>query len=99
MSKLDMKKRKLMIWVFVVLAILVIGGGFIRQHLGGSSFGINIDPNFDMPTITEQELACGSYYGMRDQKKPGTPDDWIWGDAGRSSLWHDPDEWNHPMKC
>jgi len=41
-------------------------------------------------TITYKELQCGGYYGFQDQKKIGTPDDWVWADAGMSSNWHAP---------
>jgi hypothetical protein len=43
-----------------------------------------------IPPITPQELEQGWYWGMKDQKKPGTPDDWIWVEAGRSSKWIKP---------
>ena len=41
-------------------------------------------------TITYKELQCGGYYGFQDQRKIGTPDDWVWADAGKSSNWHAP---------
>ncbi|VVB73455.1 Uncharacterised protein [uncultured archaeon] len=40
--------------------------------------------------ITDKELQCGGYYGFQDQRKVGTPDDWVWIDAGKSSNWHAP---------
>jgi hypothetical protein len=40
--------------------------------------------------INETELSCGWYYGFEDQKKEGTPDNWVWFDAGRSSIWKAP---------
>ena len=44
----------------------------------------------DIPQITEEELEREFYYGDKDQKKPGTPDDWIFIEAGRSSMWKKP---------
>lgn len=40
--------------------------------------------------ISDTELSLGWYYGSGNQKKPNTPDDWIYTDAGRSSCWHYP---------
>jgi len=42
-----------------------------------------------IPSITEKDLECGWYYGSESQKKPGTPDDWTWTSAGKSSHWSD----------
>jgi hypothetical protein len=44
-----------------------------------------------IPTITSQELDMGWYYGMVDQKKPKTPNNWVYYNGGRSSCWHKPD--------
>lgn len=39
--------------------------------------------------ITQQELERGWYWGNLNQKKPGTPDDWIHELEGtRSACWH-----------
>jgi len=43
-----------------------------------------------MPTITQDQLNNGWYWGFADQKKPGTPTDWLFSEAGRSSCWHRP---------
>lgn len=40
--------------------------------------------------LTETELSRGWYWGAEDQQKSGTPDDWIWQEAGRGSCWHAP---------
>lgn len=45
----------------------------------------------EAPTITDNERTQGWYWGTSDQKKPGTPKDWIYSDAGRNSCWHKPD--------
>jgi len=44
----------------------------------------------DIPQITSEELDREFYYGSEDQKKPGTPDGWIYIEAGRSSMWKKP---------
>lgn len=40
------------------------------------------------PEISAEDLRKGWYYGTFTQKKLGTPADWIYQDAGRSSCWH-----------
>lgn len=35
-----------------------------------------------------EDFLKGWYWGSEDQKIPGTPDDWVYTDAGRSSCWH-----------
>jgi len=42
--------------------------------------------------MSRMELKVGWYYGLEYQKKLGTPLDWIWVDAARSSRWQDPGE-------
>lgn len=36
------------------------------------------------------EFLMGWYFGTKDQKKPNTPQDWIYTEAGQSSCWHEP---------
>ena len=43
-----------------------------------------------IPAISTEELSLGWYYGQKDQKKPNTPANWIYTEAGRSSCWHEP---------
>ena len=43
-----------------------------------------------IPPITQDQLNNGWYRGNANQKKPGTPKDWIFREAGRSSCWHKP---------
>jgi len=38
--------------------------------------------------ISSQESDRGWYYGAKDQKKPNTPENWTYTEAGRSSCWH-----------
>lgn len=40
--------------------------------------------------LTGSELDRGWYWGNEDQKKPGTPESWVFTEAGRSSCWHKP---------
>ncbi len=42
------------------------------------------------PLIDDQELSVGWYWGDSTQKKTGTPEDWVYEEAGRSSCWHQP---------
>lgn len=44
--------------------------------------------NQNTASITQRELDLGWYWGFVDQKKSGTPDSWLFKDAGRSSCWH-----------
>lgn len=46
----------------------------------------------EIPSITQQELEKGWYWGSENQKKPGNPDNWIHDAEGtRSACWHKPD--------
>jgi len=45
----------------------------------------------ELPKLSEEILIKGWYWGFEDQKQPGTPDDWIYKEAGRSSCWHKPE--------
>jgi hypothetical protein len=67
------------------------------QNLCGNGVCENLEDFKSCPTdceetssITQQELERGWYWGNQNQKKPGTPDDWIYEEAGRSSCWHKP---------
>lgn len=42
------------------------------------------------PAFTEQDAARGYYYGTKEQKKSGTPADWIFVEGGRNSMWKSP---------
>ena len=44
-----------------------------------------------IPTITQNQLNNGWYYGSANQRKPGTPADWLFIERGRSSCWHKPE--------
>lgn len=43
------------------------------------------------PAITQSDLSQGWYWAMQNQKKPNTPANWVFTDAGRSSCWHQSD--------
>jgi hypothetical protein len=43
-----------------------------------------------IPEITQQEIDNGFYYSAENQKKPGTPGNWTFVEAGRSSMWKAP---------
>lgn len=51
------------------------------------------------PAFSERDLVCGAYYGDYNQKKPGTPVNWKWSYAGRSSGWYDPENPNRSPMC
>jgi hypothetical protein len=47
--------------------------------------------NNNIPTFTEKDLENGWYYGNLDQKKLGTPSNWVHiGDGTRSASWSAP---------
>lgn len=48
------------------------------------------EPDNTTPAILQDELQRGWYWGFVDQKKPGTPDAWVFSDSGRNSCWHVP---------
>ncbi len=69
-------------------------------QVGGDSLSARwVDPdlisdifNHNGPPITQEELTNGWYYGELNQKKPGTPDNWLHKNEGtRSAMWFDPD--------
>ncbi|MFH0979673.1 MAG: hypothetical protein V1803_01865 [Candidatus Roizmanbacteria bacterium] len=48
-------------------------------------------PLTDNNIISFDQLNKGWYWGSSDQKLLGTPSDWIYQEAGRSSCWHKPE--------
>lgn len=44
----------------------------------------------EIPGISPSDLEKGWYWGSENQKKPGTPKEWIFTEAGKSSCWHKP---------
>ena len=44
----------------------------------------------ELSSLPDSDLRRGWYWSTEDQKKLGTPDTWVFTEAGRSSCWHDP---------
>jgi hypothetical protein len=80
-------------WQIFLLILLLLGilGYFTARNEG---FVKQLPPlpqsEEKIPSISQTELSRGWYYGTELQKKPGTPDNWIYTEAGRSSSWHEP---------
>lgn len=85
-----MQTKTLMVVIFILL--LVIGGVWFVTQSNITIFTTNQDNQAEnIPAITEAELAQGWYFGEKDQKKPGTPDDWVHtGEGTRNAKWSDP---------
>ena len=79
------------LWKIITITIiiaLILGIVFFIYY---TDFYTNHYPySGNASSITEKELECGAYYGFYNQKKPGTPDNWVWRDVGKSSNWHSP---------
>lgn len=84
-------EKKNIILIVILALIIVIGGYFYYKYYYPYSG--------NAPAITEDELKCGTYFGFYNDKKPGTPSNWVWTDAGKSSSWHAPNNTNSPMTC
>ncbi len=88
-----MKKRVLIIvGIVTILLIIGIAGGYFYYKYFYPYSG-------NAPAISERDLFCGAYYGDYNQKKPGTPDNWRWSYAGRSSGWYNPNNPNRNPMC
>lgn len=37
--------------------------------------------------LTEEELSQGWYYGEQEEKKEGTPEDWVWINGSDNPKW------------
>ncbi|MEK7527483.1 MAG: hypothetical protein AAB574_00495 [Patescibacteria group bacterium] len=44
----------------------------------------------ELSSLPDSDLRRGWYWGTEDQKQLGTPDTWVFTEAGRGSCWHDP---------
>ena len=90
-EKEDEMKKSLLITILALLLIAII------------FFAIKLSKNYsysgNAPQITEKELKCGAYWGNSDQKKTGTPEDWIWVNSGRNSYWKTPNATISPAMC
>ena len=72
------KKYLIIICLIVIILIGITGFIYYKYYYPYSG---------NASTISEKELKCGGYLGTYTQKKPGTPDDWVWHSAGKSSVW------------
>jgi len=87
-----MKKRVWMIGIILIILIVIVIGGIYYKYVYPYSG--------NAPEITQEELECGTYYGQYNQKKPGTPDNWVHdGEGTMSATWHAPSNTNSPMDC
>lgn len=78
----------LKIFIAVLLIILITGGYFFIKRINPPTPTISNTVDSNAPYISEADLLNGWYWGDINQKKPGTPDDWVYTEAGRSSSWH-----------
>lgn len=86
----------IIIGIFVLIVLLIaffIYYNFYYPYTGNPYSG-------NAPPITEEELKCGAYFGDYNQKKPGTPDNWVLAAKGTmSSAWVDPNNPHSPFDC
>jgi hypothetical protein len=81
-------------WQMVALIFVIFGvlGYFIPRN---KEFVKYLSPPTQLeetiPSLSPSELSRGWYFGTKLQKKPGTPANWIYSEAGRSSCWHEPE--------
>lgn len=94
-----MMMRTLYVTLAVIAAVLLGVGGFAayRESVAPKPPSLSKPPSLApspdsnaIPTMTAQEQARGWYWGTAAQKKPETPNDWVYEEAGRSSCWHSP---------
>jgi len=87
------KKTKIIgITLVMILVVSIIVCAGIISYYRNVSENLN-DDSFcqDCPEISQEELAAGWYWGFIDQKKPGTPDNWLHrGEGTKSAMWFDP---------
>ena len=85
---------KKIVWVILIIILLLVIAGGIYYYQNKYPYSGNAGQ------ISARDLYCGSYYGQYNQKKIGTPSNWVHGLEGtESALWHAPDNWQHPMGC
>lgn len=93
-----MMRPILLMLTLVAITLLGVGGYAAYRELEPSTFPSQQTPIIptpssspqDIPAITKEEKIRGWYWGTRNQKKPETPNSWIYQNAGRSSCWHAP---------
>ena len=75
----------------ISVASIVASAGIMSHNRNASENSNNNSFCEDCPSITQEELAAGWYYGFINQKKPGTPETWIHvGGDSLSAMWVDP---------
>jgi len=76
-------------WVAVaVIAVIIVA--FFYYNSGAIKPTVLNTPTEEnsIPAITQNDISNGWYWGDENQKKPGTPADWIYQAGGRDSCWH-----------
>ncbi len=76
--------------IMVIIAVLLFASCFVYQK---STFsGMQNEQTLQNSALSSSlNPERGWYYGSKDQKKPGTPDDWVHDAEGtRSACWHKP---------
>ncbi len=90
-----MKKNKIVfiLIIFIVLIIISIYLLYINYKQENTPDNLLKLPatTEDITSLTQEELNRGWYWGLKDQKKSGTPNNWDFTEAGRSSCWHKPE--------
>jgi putative hemolysin len=67
------------------------GENITKEQMSGDTYMVCVINGEEYTGVNFQEFSQGWYWGDVDQKKPGTPDDWVLSGSGtRSSYWHKP---------
>src|SRR4030042_3647482 len=90
-----MKQKKIVFILIIFIVLIIISIYFLYRNYKQNKTS-EILSNIPTPTenvisLTQDELNSGWYWGLKDQKKPGTPNSWVFTEAGRSSCWHKPE--------
>jgi len=81
----------LIIVIFIAVLFFALSGWLFYQNRQSPLPRLTPDPTTNqeiVPKITTQELNQEWYWASASQKKPGTPVNWVFTEAGRSSCWH-----------
>lgn len=90
-------------WLIITLSVILfificLAGFLVYQNMELKKKILEIPPTSSpapvppivAPTSNSSEFSSGWYWGTMDQKKPDTPLEWVYQEAGRSSCWHAP---------
>jgi hypothetical protein len=87
-----MTRQKGFSLIFVVSLIAIIIAGYYAYRYATT---VSIQPipvyqpgQEQILAITKEQLRNGWYWGTKAQKKPGTPNNWVYQEAGKASCWH-----------